>query len=64
MLERLNLYMAESYNELKNNVEWPSWPNLQSTTIVVLVATLVIAAIIFLMDATGGSLLRYIYKFA
>ncbi len=62
MLERLNLYMAESYNELKNNVTWPSWKELQSTTIVVLVATLVIAAVIFLMDAAGGSVLRYIYK--
>jgi preprotein translocase subunit SecE len=64
MLERISLYMTESYNELRNNVEWPSWPNLQSTTIVVLVATIVIAAMIFAMDATGGGLLRYIYKLA
>ncbi len=64
MLERLNLYLTESYNELKNNVEWPSWPSLQSTTLVVLTATLVIAAIIFVMDAVGGSILRYIYELA
>jgi preprotein translocase subunit SecE len=62
MLERINLYMKESYNELTEHVEWPSWPNLQSTTVVVLVSTLVIAAVIFLMDAASGSLLRYIYE--
>jgi preprotein translocase subunit SecE len=62
MLERINLYMKESYNELTEHVEWPSWSSLQSTTIVVLVSTLVIAAVIFLMDAASGSLLRYIYS--
>ena len=63
MLERINLYLRESYHELKDNVTWPSWPELQQSTVVVLVATLLIALMIFLMDATGGSLLKYIYSF-
>ena len=63
MLERINLYLRESYHELKDNVTWPSWPELQQSTVVVLVATLLIALMIFLMDASGGSLLKYIYSF-
>lgn len=63
MFEKINLYLKDSYNELKDNVTWPSWPELQSSTIVVLVATLVIAAVIFVMDAASGSLLKYIYSF-
>jgi preprotein translocase subunit SecE len=61
MFEKINLYLKESYNELVQNVTWPSWQNLQESTIVVLVSTLVIAAIIFLMDAGSGSLLKLIY---
>ena len=37
MFEKINLYLKDSYNELKDNVTWPSWPELQSSTVVVLV---------------------------
>lgn len=61
MFEKINLYLKESYNELVQNVTWPSWQNLQESTVVVLVSTLLIALVIFLMDAGSGSLLKLIY---
>lgn len=43
-------YIKEAYNELKFKVTWPTWPELQSSTVVVLVASLIIAVIVALMD--------------
>ena len=34
-------YFKESYNELVNKVTWPTFPQLQSSTIVVMVASVI-----------------------
>jgi preprotein translocase subunit SecE len=47
-------YLSESYNELVHKVSWPTWKELQSSSIVVLVAALIVALIIFLMDYIFG----------
>ena len=57
----LQTYIRESYNELVNNVTWPSYGNLQNDTIVVIVATILFAAIIFLMDTVANQVLKMIY---
>jgi len=43
-------YIKESYIELTQKTTWPTWRELQSSAILVLVASLIIAMIIFLMD--------------
>lgn len=43
-------YFKESYNELVNKVTWPTFPQLQSSTIVVMVATVIFAIIVLIMD--------------
>ena len=48
-------YIQESYEELKNKVSWPSWSDLQSSAIVVAVASAVIALIILFMDYVMGN---------
>ena len=60
-MERLKLYIIESYNELVNKVTWPTWSNLQSSTVVVLVASIILALVIFLMDVISKGLLDQIY---
>ena len=47
-------YLSESYNELFNKVSWPSWKELQSSAIIVLVTALLISLIVFLMDYVFG----------
>ena len=47
-------YLEESYNELVHKVSWPTWKELQSSAIVVLVAALIISLIVFLMDFVFG----------
>ncbi|MCB0617341.1 MAG: preprotein translocase subunit SecE [Saprospiraceae bacterium] len=61
-MEKLKLYILESYNELLHKVTWPTWSNLQSSTVVVLVASLILAMIIFLMDLVSKSSLNFIYN--
>ena len=67
-------YLSESYNELVHKVSWPTWKELQSSAIVVLISALIVSLIVFLMDFTFGvhnmgvsnawhGLLGYIYKF-
>ena len=47
-------YFRETYDELVNKVSWPTWKELQSSVVVVSVASLIIAVIVYLMDAVFG----------
>jgi preprotein translocase subunit SecE len=61
-VDRITLYIRESYNELVNKVTWPTWSELLDSTRVVLVATVLIALIIFLMDVVSKQILTLIYN--
>lgn len=60
-MEKLKLYIRESYNELMYNVTWPSFSSLQSNTILVLVGSVIFALIILLMDAVWKTGTDFIY---
>ncbi len=62
VMDKIRLYVKDSYNELVNKVTWPDWPTLQSSTIVVIIASLIIALIIFLMDTISKQSLGLIYN--
>ena len=47
-------YIEESFNELVHKVTWPTWDQLQSSSIVVLVASVIFSLIIFVMDYLFG----------
>jgi preprotein translocase subunit SecE len=57
----LTTYFSESYDELMNRVSWPSLSDLQQSTTVVLVASLIIALLIWVMDTGSNALLSLIY---
>ena len=57
-MEKITLYVKESYNELVNKVTWPSFQELQDSTVLVLVASLIIAMIIFAMDNVANVILK------
>jgi preprotein translocase subunit SecE len=61
-MDGLILYVKESYNELVHNVTWPSWPTLLQSTVVVLVASFMIAIAILLMDLFSKNILTTIYE--
>lgn len=47
-------YLEESYTELVNKVTWPSFGELQSSAVLVFIASLIISILIFLMDFIFG----------
>ena len=49
-MNKVTNYLQETYNELIHKVSWPSWADLQGSSIVVMVASLIIALIVFAMD--------------
>jgi preprotein translocase subunit SecE len=55
-------YVKESYDELVHKVSWPTWSELQNSAIVVSIASLIIAFIVYLMDFSFQSLLQLFYE--
>ena len=55
-------YVKESYNELVQKVSWPSFPQLQSSTVVVIVASAIFAIVVLLMDISFENIMAAIYK--
>ncbi|MDP4282013.1 MAG: preprotein translocase subunit SecE [Bacteroidota bacterium] len=55
-------YVRESYDELMHKVSWPTWNELQSSAIVVSIASLIIALVVFLMDESFRNILLQFYK--
>jgi len=62
IMDKIILYVKESYYELINKVSWPSMSSLQSTTTVVLVASVVMSLLIFLMDFFSKQLMALVYS--
>ncbi|MCL1867972.1 MAG: preprotein translocase subunit SecE [Paludibacter sp.] len=54
-------YIKESYNELLHKVSWPSLSELANSAIVVLVASIFIAIIVWLMDKSFETIMKFIY---
>lgn len=55
-------YFRDSYKELLEKVTWPTWPQLQQSTVIVLVATVIITAVVWAMDLVAQSGLNFIYR--
>ena len=55
-------YIQEAYDELVHKVSWPSWEELQQTTIIVLIALAIFTGVIFVMDVASDRVLTLIYS--
>jgi preprotein translocase subunit SecE len=61
-MKKIKLYLQESYDELVHKVSWPTWSELQSSAIVVSIASLIIAMVVYLMDISFSTLLKQFYN--
>ena len=68
-MSKIGEYVKSSYDELMHKVSWPTFKELQSSAVVVAVATIVIALVVFVMDVVFGvqgwgwkGLLGYFYQ--
>ena len=55
-------FIKESYEEMTQKVTWPTWGELQNSAVLVLVASFIIAVVIFAMDKGSTFVLDTFYK--
>lgn len=53
-MSKFGNYVKESYDELVNKTSWPTFKELQGSAVVVAVAALILAVLIFVMDWVCG----------
>ena len=56
-------YIKDSYKELVEKVSWPSFSSLQSSTLLVMIASLIFALIVLALDMSFEGVMSGIYKF-
>lgn len=54
-------YCKESFVELTKKTTWPTWEKLQSSAILVIVTTVILAAVLWVVDLAFQSLMTGIY---
>ena len=54
--------IEESYTELRYKTSWPTKTQLVKSAVIVLVASIIIAAIIFVMDQVVDTIMHFIYS--
>ena len=60
-MKKLINYCKESFTELTKKTTWPSWEKLQSSALLVLVATAILAAALWVVDFAFQNLMKLIY---
>ena len=53
--------VKESYNELVHKVSWPSRKELAQSSVIVLIASIILALIVWLMDWCFESIMTFVY---
>jgi preprotein translocase subunit SecE len=61
-MEKLKAFFKEYSEELLYKVQWPTVDELQSSTVTVFVASLLIALVVALMDFVFSNGLDYVYS--
>ena len=60
-MKKIINYFKESYYELTKKVSWPSWDKLQSSALLVMVASVIFTLVILAMDTAFQYLMKAIY---
>lgn len=61
-MSKVKSYFQDSYEELVHKTSWPSWAELQKTSVLVAVTSVVIALLIFAMDKIISTALEGFYE--
>jgi len=55
-------YIKESYSELVQKVSWPTSSELTSSAVVVLIASIILALLVWVLDLSFESVMEIIYR--
>lgn len=61
-MEKVTLYFQEAYDELVHKVSWPTWSELQDSSIIVLVTSLIISLLVLAIDVAFKYGVQELYK--
>ena len=61
-MSKIKAYIEETTSELLTKVSWPTWSELQGSAVVVMVASIMIALVIFVMDTAFNKLMEAFYQ--
>ena len=61
-MNKVKDYIMDSIDEIRNKVTWPKFTELQSSAILVLVASLIFAIVIGAIDVSFKEVLTRFYK--
>ncbi|MBO7566267.1 MAG: preprotein translocase subunit SecE [Bacteroidales bacterium] len=60
-MANIKTYLQETYDELVNKVSWPTRQELMNSAVIVMVATFIIALVVFGMDICLKFIMEAIY---
>jgi preprotein translocase subunit SecE len=61
-MKKIKQYILESYDELRHKVSWPKYNDLQNSSVLVLVASIIFAVIIGVIDIAFDNILSWYYN--
>ncbi len=62
-MNKLFNYFEQAYDELIHKVTWPTWQELQQSTLITLASVIILTLIILLMDGASQVVFENFYKF-
>jgi preprotein translocase subunit SecE len=62
MLLKLKKFITDSVDELRVKVTWPKYAELQNSSVLVLVASLIFAVLIGLIDLVFDNIMTWFYN--
>ena len=60
-MSKFTNYVKESFVELTKKTTWPSWEKLQSSALLVMVTSILLAVVLFIIDFAFQHLMSLIY---
>ncbi|MFN8322427.1 MAG: preprotein translocase subunit SecE [Chitinophagales bacterium] len=61
-MDKITLYFQEAYDELMHKVTWPTWAELQESSVIVLVTAIIISLIVLFIDVVFKYGIQELYK--
>jgi preprotein translocase subunit SecE len=61
-MSKIKTYFEETTNELVNKTSWPTWQELQESSVLVLISSSIIALVVFGMDMGFKKLMELAYQ--
>jgi preprotein translocase subunit SecE len=62
-MNKVRAYINDTVSELVAKVSWPTWKELQSSAVIVMVSTLITALLVYGMDVVFKYVMQMIYGF-